>query len=594
MRVTPLLLLLALLLPASLPAQVQTTLYFPRFSTSAGTAGALDTSEYTGIAIANLDTTAATLTFTAYDKTGARVSGSGIENPAMRTLAAGAQLPIVDFQIFGTAITAKSPVGWIKVDSTVQKVVGFFLVFNGGLTVLDGADAFLAIYTSLLFPEIEETGTTQICIANPNVEAVSITLELLRSDGAQRASATRSVNPNGAVVESVAELFPSASAAGSDHVRATSSKGMVGFEFLAKPGVYVHGMNGKSTALGATTLYCPQYVVGGSDYISVLSIVNLDTTAGTLTLDFLNDSGTRIATRTADIAAKGKLYITSQTYFVPASSSATQGYLRITSSGVGTGAAPKVAGSIVFGDPNKAKFSTALPLVTQLETSVIFGQLASNSQYFTGAAILNPNTSSVSATVEALDEKGVRIASRTDTIAAGARRSQLLTQFFPALASQSRSSGYLRVTTDRPVASFALFGTNDFSVLAAVPPQLVPSAATINYDGNWKGFTGAERPVEMDVLGNGVTRFKLGFKFVDGSNTCTTDINIPYSTPRRITNGTFGFTFVGPGLTTEIDGTFKSANSVSGTHGVVFVTNYRCGLTIWNGTVAAGTFTMSK
>jgi len=54
------------------------------------------------------------------------------------------------------------------------------------------------------------------------------------------------------------------------------------------------------------------------------------------------------------------------------------------------------------------------------------------------------------------------------------RKSQLLTQYFPQLVGQNISSGYIKVTSDRNVASFALFGTANLSVLAAVPPQAIP------------------------------------------------------------------------------------------------------------------------
>jgi hypothetical protein len=49
-----------------------------------------------------------------------------------------------------------------------------------------------------------------------------------------------------------------------------------------------------------------------------------------------------------------------------------------------------------------------------------------------------------------------------------------LTELFPSLAGANRSSGYIRITVDKPVAGFALFGTHDLSVLSAVPPQVVP------------------------------------------------------------------------------------------------------------------------
>ncbi len=46
--------------------------------------------------------------------------------------------------------------------------------------------------------------------------------------------------------------------------------------------------------------------------------------------------------------------------------------------------------------------------------------------------------------------------------------------YFPDLIGQDISSGYVRLTADKGVASFALFGPNNLSVLSAVPPQVVP------------------------------------------------------------------------------------------------------------------------
>ncbi len=39
---------------------------------------------------------------------------------------------------------------------------------------------------------------------------------------------------------------------------------------------------------------------------------------------------------------------------------------------------------------------------------------------------------------------------------------------------QSHISGYFKVTSSQPVASFAIVGTNDLSVLAAAPSQEIP------------------------------------------------------------------------------------------------------------------------
>ena len=62
----------------------------------------------------------------------------------------------------------------------------------------------------------------------------------------------------------------------------------------------------------------------------------------------------------------------------------------------------------------------------------------------------------------------------TKTIPSHQRSSKLLTEIFPALVGQNQTSGYIRLTVDQPVASFALFGTNNLSALSAVPAQEIP------------------------------------------------------------------------------------------------------------------------
>jgi hypothetical protein len=50
----------------------------------------------------------------------------------------------------------------------------------------------------------------------------------------------------------------------------------------------------------------------------------------------------------------------------------------------------------------------------------------------------------------------------------------VLTQYFPNLIGQDISSGYIKFMVDGGVASFAVLGTNNLSVLSAIPPQVVP------------------------------------------------------------------------------------------------------------------------
>ncbi|HYK87427.1 MAG TPA: hypothetical protein VE398_01560, partial [Acidobacteriota bacterium] len=88
--------------------------------------------------------------------------------------------------------------------------------------------------------------------------------------------------------------------------------------------------------------------------------------------------------------------------------------------------------------------------------------------------ILNPNETSATATIDLYGPDGKLEASVNQAIPARQRRSKLLTEYFPALVGKNRTSGYFKITVDRGVACFALFGTQSLSVLSAIPAQPAP------------------------------------------------------------------------------------------------------------------------
>ncbi len=450
------------------------TLFYPLMPGSGGVSQSGEVEEqYVGVAIANLDTAPATLTFTAYGPSGVEISGPSISNPVTRVLNPTEQLPVVDTQLFGDAIQSHGTIGWIKVESTVAKVAGFFLIFDSRMSVLDGANISSHPMTSFVLPEIEDRGFTRVDIANPSADPAELKFQLVRADGTTAASMTRTVPGSGAVVADLwTDLFPDSTPASSDYVRVSAPTGMLAFELLGKASRYVQGLNGQDSTAGSAILYSPQYAVGGP-WRSALSVVNLDSTAGTVTFRFIHDDSTQIgATKVLPIEPHGKIRIDDpaffQSLFVNPSNVVTQGYVEIISSGI------RLTGSVVFGDPECGVFSAALPLVDQLQRSVLFSQVAVSQTYFTGIAILNPNTNNATATLDLYGTDGRIEASTVITIPGKQRTSMVLTEFFPGLAGQTRTSGYVKVTADKDIAAFALFGSNDLSVLSAIPPQIVP------------------------------------------------------------------------------------------------------------------------
>ncbi len=449
-----------------------TTLYYPRlFSASTGGQPVAD-QEFIGLAIANLDGQQALLRFTAYSKDGVQLSGPDITNPAERTIDPNQQLALVDRQLFGSGLDGIDSMGWVRVESSVSKVAAFSMMFNGGVTELDGASAGNTPLTTFLYPGIGSQGFTKINIANPNPDPVNLTLTLVKSDGAELASATREIPANGALVADLfADIFTDAAPDSTGYVRVSSSAGVLPFELMGKPSQYIVGMNGLDAARSAATLFCPQYAVGG-EWRTALTIINLDPRPGTVSLRFIRDDASQVgATRILPIAANGKIHIDDpaffQSFIVEPGDALRTGYVEISGDGI------RLTGSAVFGDPGQSTFAAALPLTTSLEQGVVYSHISSNDQYFTGLAILNPGAFDATVTIAIYNSDASLAMSRTVVIGRKQRISQMLEQIFPEMEGQQRTSGYFTVVADQPLASFALFGTRNLSALSAIPPQTV-------------------------------------------------------------------------------------------------------------------------
>jgi Cohesin domain/Purple acid Phosphatase, N-terminal domain len=448
------------------------SLYLPTFSldrSALGIAG-FRGSGFTGLALANLDTFTASLMFTAFNPDGKLTSGAGVTNPARRNLTSGGQLPIVDTQIFGTSA---GPVGWMKVDSTASKISSFFMAFDSNLTVLDGANAARGPVKTAILPEVGESGFNRIYLANPATEPIVVTLSLTKSDGTERAGTTRQIDTRGVLAADLyTDVFPEAPADPSDYLRITTSGGIVPYGLLAQTGKDIRILNGQDAARGAARLYSPQYVVGGP-WSSTISVVNLDSRVAAVTLHFVPDDLSKAEKSVSfQVPANGKVYVSDQRIFLDPGAdltkTVTQGWVEISSDGA------RLAGSVTFGSAGSQNFASALPLVDEVNRDVIFSHAASNATWFTGIALLNPGSFSTQATIDLYGANGNREATVTTDVPARGRKSRLLTELFPMLTGTDRTSGYIRVSSTWPLASFALFGTNSLSVLSAIPAQAAP------------------------------------------------------------------------------------------------------------------------
>ncbi len=435
------------------------SLFFPSLSLSRSA------DDITGIALVNLGGSTANLTLTAFDRTGTQISGSGITNPANLTLRAWQQLSMVDSEIFGTGLPGTQVSGWIRLESNIARVAGFFLNFDSSLTRLDGADVSSARLTSFLLPEA--SGSASIRIVNPNEDPAAIVLELRSAEGTVRAKASGSIQPHGILIGTVGDIFPGAPADPGDYIRGNSSSGVVPYESFGSHSGDSASLNGQIAGTGNWKLYAPQYVTGGGDWQSTLSVINLDADPGTARFRFIADDGTQIgATRILPIAGLGKISVTAQDFFLAAGPAMVQGSVEIVGSGV------RLAGNVVFGSSAPGGFLTALPLASARDFRLTFSQIASDVNFYTGLAILNPDSAPLRAAIKVYDKSGNEIAGKVEDLPAFGRTSKLLTDYFPELAGRQISGGYVIVEGIKTLAAFAVFGTKNLSALSAVPPQI--------------------------------------------------------------------------------------------------------------------------
>jgi len=441
-------------------ADSRLSLFFPRAASAELSGG-----EFTGIALVNLSPTKADMTLTAYNASGARISGDEITNPAVLTLMPWQQLPIIDSQIFGQGLLRTGAAAWIQLEGNNPDIGGLFCNFDAAVSRLDGTDASGATLNSFVFPDAQPG--TSIRIANPNNGPATVRLRLMRADGTVRAARDIIIHAKGLLRESLNTMFPGISSEASDYIRAESVVPLAPHESIERSSGDSAALRGQDAASSAMTLYSPQYVVGGPDMWSVLSVVNLDFHSGSVRFRFVADDGSPIGiVRELPVSGLGKILVSEQDFFLAAGASMKQGSVEITGIGI------RLAGSVIFGSSAPGKFLTSLPLAPARPGRMLLGQIASDDMYYTGLAIFNPESLPARALIQVFDREGMPLAVKFEDLPAGGRVSRLLTEYFPEFAGRKISGGYILVHTITPVSAFAVFGTKNLTALAAVPSQI--------------------------------------------------------------------------------------------------------------------------
>jgi hypothetical protein len=430
-------------------------LYFPRAVQT------LDSQA--GIAVVNLGASGIQLSFRAYDDSGKLLSGTGFSNPAVKLLGPGSQMADLLPEIFGTGF--QLPSGWIELSSPGSKLAGFFLEFDPQLNRLLGADAIYKGETHWIIPQISDIG---IDLANLSPDPAGVSMQLRDDQGSSILRQDLTLPGKGHLSQNVENLLPSLGYAGAGRIDITSTKSLAVFATTGREPVTagrITGYNALSFQDGAQVLYAPQYVVGGG-YQSRFDLVNLeDSTSVKVTLRWLSDSGSLLGyPLTITLPPLATMHLEgSQAFGLAPNGSPLEGYLEVRSD------LGNIAGVVSFSDTTGQLFAASLHAVPATQSRVLYAQLADDGVYFTGVAILNPGLVAANVRLSAYSKGGVQLGKTDLVLPPGARNSTLLSEAIAGLPDVSE--GYFTIESNTVVASFAVFGTRDLRVLAAIPPR---------------------------------------------------------------------------------------------------------------------------
>ncbi len=417
--------------------------YFPSFLNQ------ISVSRLTSLAVVNLSGKPAALTFRARDENGAWV-GEKFEllNPS-------AQMALFLHELIPSLA---APRGWLEMESDTPDVEGFFLLWDT-FTKTDGAAVTGTTLKDFVFPVVEEA---EFSLANPGSESSSCTFEYVTSNGAVANSINRVLQSKAGTTVTAVQIKPAGSAEGYLHGACTADVTAVETFYPSGSLGVLSALEPKGITGSATTMYAPQYAVGGG-YASKLYIINLEQAQLSLTMTLIGDNGqVQGQPYSFNLPARGSKTVEGvQSFGLPQQAALVQGYVKVESSN------GRFAGAVHFTDQAASRFGAVLSLVSAGVHAAYFSQVAETDLWWTGMAGINTNASQATVTVEIYNLEGRVVGSGSRTIPPGGRVSKLLSEF---AALPAMTKGYFKVSSTLPLQCFGLFGTKGGEVLVAIPP----------------------------------------------------------------------------------------------------------------------------
>ena len=372
--------------------------------------------------------------------------------------------------------------GWLRIDSSVPGLLSYMTAGRDG--ILDAASPVSMTSGMIILPHVAvDTGflelghtDTRISLVNPGSEPASAQAELIDLDGLVAGNLAIFLPARGSrtlrLSESFRDVLPRNQAGGRTfrgYLKITSDSGLAAWLQIETP-LSRRLLRGSGTGelAPAREVFASHFVFGGPAlYRSELNLINAGSASVTLDIVAQDDRGRSVGQQVRRTLAPGQAFreevlslfkvVIPQVYPPPLIS----GYIRIRSA---DGGMMRVIGDMSITSGTIAA-AMLCPVSTAAFSSAILPFVISDSDYFTGYAIVNPNellTVQNDLTIELFDRDGLSVGTpRKVSLSPSAR--------FAGLIDEKARGGYIRIRANGPIAVQGSIGTRSGSTLAPLP-----------------------------------------------------------------------------------------------------------------------------
>ncbi|MGH9341410.1 MAG: PKD domain-containing protein [Acidobacteriota bacterium] len=378
----------------------------------------------------------------------------------------------------------------LLVQGDAGPIQGFFMVFDNNLNRMDGIGGKLVESEEFYFPLARqgEDETTLFFIFNPgDVPAEDVKLQWLAADGTLLKEVTDQLEAGGMIKGSLDQIFGSLEGAqagpqtfqsetpSSDgYVKITGDVPLKGFQFLGTASDYTSLT--AQVGMLVRKLLVPHFFIDGRGGDTEIRLLNTGENAASVKLQAFNDNADSVGTDEFEVEP-GKLFVGSlkeRLGLQVGESEVIQGHVRLEISGGTAGAFTEPAmliGAVSFSG-NSGNFKSMLPMIEEGRLESLFLHVAQSEEVdvFTGFALLNMEAVPANVKIEVFNTDGELTAENTFLVGAKNRLVGLLNELLDDPAF-SQVGGHIRVTSDQPVVTFALFGDFQSKFLSAIEGQ---------------------------------------------------------------------------------------------------------------------------